>query len=196
MWGEFCGLMNAFERVGLPVQLGLSEEGLEERVRLLSKEAHPDQGGDEESFKEIREAGRRLADPAGRLEVAIEALGGEFDARGRVDESLMTLFGPLAELFGEIEEVLTRRKEATSAMGRAVCEARIPVLKGRVEEKMREVEGLEEGFVADFVRWDEAGLAGYLEEMGAAARALRFTSRWREQLKGATGRLFEALLGG
>ena len=186
---------SAFERLRLPRQLSIDEALLDDRVRLGSREAHPDFGGEQVAFEQVREDGEQLKSPLSRLRLAIELEGGQIDSRGRVEEEIMDLFSPVADLVQQVEEMMTLRSKAKSALGRATLEAKIPGLKKEAELLMEKVLGLEAGLAKRFERFDRHGWRDSLDEMELTCRGFAFLARWREQLQRATGRLLEALLG-
>ena len=57
---------NYYETLG--VEKDAPKEDIKKAFRELSKEHHPDHGGDEEKFKELNEAYSTLSDPQKRME--------------------------------------------------------------------------------------------------------------------------------
>ena len=61
---------NHYETLG--VDKNATQDELKKAYRKLSKEHHPDKGGDEEKFKEISEAYSVLSDPEKRKEFDLQ----------------------------------------------------------------------------------------------------------------------------
>jgi hypothetical protein len=188
--------MNAFERLGLPLKLALDQALLSERVTAESRLHHPDAGGDESVFREIRKAGEVLSVPALRIREALVVAGGDPSERGEVPSEVMDLFASVAGVLEEVSGFVSKRAKALSGLGRAVLDAGLPVVKGRLEQVTAEVAGREAELISRFARIDEWGWENCLAEMGEVSRGLAFLRKWLGQLREAHGRLFEALLGG
>lgn len=188
--------MNAFERLGLPLKLALDEALLSERVTSESRLHHPDAGGKESAFREIRKAGEVLSVPALRIREALVVAGGDPSERGEVPSDVMDLFTPVAGVLEEVSGFVSKRAKALSGLGRAVLDASLPVVKGRLEEVTGKVVGLEADLISRFARLDDSGWENCLAEMAEVSRGLAFLRKWQGQLREANGRLFEALLGG
>lgn len=188
--------MDAFSVLGLPRKLALEPKLVEEATRERAKSAHPDAGGDEELFAEIRRAGDHLKSPASRLKVALELVGADPSGRGSVPGGVMDFFSPVAEALEEVGAFIAERGKAVSGLGKAVLDMRIPELKGRMEVLMEGLAELETEEVGKFAGFDERGWENCLGEIGEASRALTFLGKWQAQLREATGKIFEALLAG
>ena len=184
--------MDIFDQLGVPRQLVLADEVLEGRFRELGKKAHPDAGGAASEFEQLRGAYEQLKSPARR----IRAVLGSGEERGSVPGEVMDLFGPVAEAIQGVEDFLKERAAARSALGRAVLDGGMPALKGELERLTGLLGELEGDFVARFEGFDSGGWESCKEEMGEVGRGLIFVEKWLGQLRVATGKLFEALLGG
>ena len=188
--------MDAFSRFNLPRALVIDPAQLDQVVRAASRDAHPDSGGDPATFEDIRKAGDTLKSPMLRLKLALELSGGDLDSRGGIAGEVMDFFAPIAGVLQEVDEFVLQRSRARSGLGKAMLDAKIPSLKGRVEDLVARLGELEEKLVGRFEEFDRAGWDGSLDAMSETARALAFVTKWQAQLRAATGKLFEALLGG
>jgi len=182
--------MSAFERLGFPKKLAFEEAQLDEKFRELSKDKHPDLGGDEKAFQEIRRAYEELKSPLSRLKSALA----EVDTRGAISNELMDLFGPVAELIQKVNDFSTERSKAKSDLGKAVLDAQIPLLKAGLEEKLSSLDEIEEDLESNFVHFDECGWEECQAEMAEVFRGLTFIVKWKGQLRASLGKLFETLL--
>jgi len=186
--------MDPFEKLGVERALALDATMLEDRYRELSKIHHPDSGGKVGEFEEVRKAFELLKHPAGRLKLALERenSGG---SQGLVPNKVMDFFGPMAEVMQSVDGLLAKRITAKSGLGRAMIDAQVPVLKKKVEELAEDLGKIEADLVGRFAEFDERGWSECQEEMGEVARGLTFLEKWQAQVRVATGKLFEALLG-
>lgn len=183
-------------RLGLPLQLDLDLEVIAGAARELAKAAHPDAGGDAQQFAEVRKAGDLLKAPVSRLKVALELAGGDAAERGSVPSELMDFFSPVAGVLEEVGAFVSERAQAMSGLGKAVLDAKVPVLKGKLELLIESLGGIETDQVGRFQGFDDRGWESCIDEMGEAFRALLFVGKWLAQLREATGKIFEALLAG
>jgi len=185
-----------FEMLNLPRALAVSPKAIESAYREASRRLHPDRGGGEEAFQEMTKASELLKSPSKRLKWALESGGGEWDSRGRVPMSVMDLFSPVAELIQEVDRFEMERGRSQSTLGRAVLDVKVPDLKKRLEEVMQKVTGEESALIEKFEEFDRVGWAECAGEMGEVARGLAFLEKWQGEIRAATGKLFQALLGG
>ncbi|MDA7865713.1 J domain-containing protein [Akkermansiaceae bacterium] len=189
-------MTDPFALLGIPRKLGLEASEIDRLVREASQQHHPDAGGDEELFKKIRLAGEVLKSPAKRIRAAIECEGLEFDGRGEIPEEVMDYFSPVATVLQNVDGFVSERSKAVSGLGKAVLDAKVPGLKSDLERVIGNLNELESRMIADFASFDERGWAKCGTEMSGIARGLVFVTKWTGQLREATGKLFEALLGG
>ncbi|MEJ6719971.1 MAG: hypothetical protein ACJAT6_001646 [Akkermansiaceae bacterium] len=189
-------MMDSFERFGLPRQLVLDSGLVEEAIREELKRAHPDAGGGEGEFEQLRQAADLIKSPMGRLAMALEILGRKINERGSVPGKVMDFFAPVAGTLQKVDCFVAARGKAVSGLGKAVLDARVPGLKRALEELLEEIVALEDSYLGRFGRFDEEGWERCLDEMGEVHRAMSFLRKWLAQLREATGKIFEALLAG
>lgn len=188
--------MNPFAVVGMEPCLVLDESIVAGKVRELLKEAHPDHGGCEDTFTEVRKAGDILKSPLLRLKSAIGLVGVEEVSRGEIANEIMNFFGSIADILAEVDRFVSERAKALSALGKAMIDAKIPSLKKKLEALVAALLDLEDELVERFADFDELGWEEAIEEMLATARSLTFLGNWQGQLRAANGKIFEALLAG
>lgn len=188
--------MDSFEKLGVASRLVVNEEELDRNLRELSRKAHPDSGGDQHDFELVRQAGRELKEPLLRLKLAIGLSGGDPKSRGAVDNEIMDFFSPVAGLMERVELFLGERGRAKSNLARALLDAQVPPLKKEIEAMIERLGELEQRLLSRFQQFDDVGWAESISAMEETSRALAFVLKWKGQLQGATGKLFEALLGG
>ena len=188
--------MDPFAILGLPRRLALPDEEVEQVVNGLLKTTHPDAGGDRARFEEVRLAAGILKSRSERMRAAMMLAGGDPSERGTVPSEVMDCFSPVAEALQETNDFVSERAKAVSGLGKAVLDVRVPGLKSKLEGLLADLQVLEGQAKGRFVEFDERGWEESLEEMGEVSRTLRFLEKWQGQLREATGKIFEALLGG
>ncbi|QTN31287.1 DnaJ domain-containing protein [Akkermansiaceae bacterium] len=176
--------MNSFERLGLPVALVISEQGIREAFRKRAGDMHPDSGGDEDGFARLQEAQEVLLSPARRLREWILARGIDADERGRIGAGLMNLFQKVAEVGNEAEAAIKAAAGAQSSLAKAMAEVKLIAERERVKALLAEIGGGISEMVGEFPSI-EAGDA----DPGKVMRDLVFLEKWRASLKSVYGRL-------
>ena len=185
-----------FEILGLSRGLAISAERIDKAYREASRRLHPDSGGEEEDFQEVAEAAELLKSPSRRLRWAIESTESAWDGRGSVPTSVMDLFSPVAEVIQKVDQFALERGNSKSALGRAVLDARVPELKRELEDVLQSVSDEEADLLRAFKEFDRRGWLELAEQMGEVARGLSFLEKWQGEIRAATGKLFQSLLGG
>ncbi|WP_411825938.1 J domain-containing protein [Luteolibacter sp. AS25] len=176
--------MNAFESLGLPVGLVISDEEIREAFRKRAAVAHPDSGGDEVEFSTMQAAREVLLSPAGRVKEWLAAQGLEVDARGQIEAGLMDLFQKVAECGSAAEAAIKEGQVAQSALAKAMAEVKLMSQRERVEELIAQVEGEITSRVSAFPEVETGG-----KDAAKVMRDLVFLEKWRGTLKGIYGRL-------
>lgn len=176
--------MNAFGVLGVAEKLEISEEDLRQAFRERGAELHPDAGGSEEAFAELKEALGILSSPSKRLRHWLERRGVEMNLRGTIGKELMDLFGTIGELTREAEGVIRKREEAKSGLAKALLEPAIQRCREGVEELMPVVEAALVSEMSGFSRMESS-----VDEAMAAVRNLAFLEKWKAGLKMLYSRL-------
>lgn len=118
----------------LGVEIDATDKEIKKAFRELSKEHHPDKGGDEELFKRISEAYSILSDPGKRK---------RYDSTGKVPKSEEMLHGEaisvLRHLFGmSIDEMVTKRSMGDFGGYVQIQPDRIlETMKGAIRDKVK-----------------------------------------------------------
>jgi curved DNA-binding protein CbpA len=180
-------MINAFERLSLPVSLVLDDEELRAAFREAGKSEHPDSGGADDAFAEAREAFEILMSPSRRLKHWLDLRGIAVDERGSVDAGLMELFAEVGSVTQEVESRIRRRDATKSVLGRALLEESMQQAVGMLETTLRHVD-------AAIARECEAlpKIATGVVDADLAARVLRhlrFLEKWRASLRSLFPRL-------
>jgi curved DNA-binding protein CbpA len=181
-------MLNAFQRLSLPESLVVDEDTLRAAFREAGRVGHPDSGGGDAAFAEIREAFELLSSPSRRLRHWLELRGIAVDERGVIDATLMGLFDRVGSATQQAEKVVRRRDGAKSALVRAMLEGEVQQALVVLEQTLREV---------DAAIAHECAALPLIADRGAAdgdlaarvLRHLRFLEKWRTSLRSLFPRL-------
>ena len=182
--------MNAWEELGLPVALVLAPEEIEDAFRRKSEGAHPDSGGEVGQFERIREARDLLRDDFRRLELWLDLKGVERAHSGAISERVGAMFARVSEATSGVDTWLEKGAGVTSSLGKAVWQKEGFGWKTRLEELLQEVGDWQTGVVGRFGEIDSDGLDKALVLRGE----LGFLRKWKYQLQGRYGKLWEGLV--
>ena len=180
-------VVDHFAALGLERAAHVDEAAVRERFHELSRELHPDaDGGDEEKFAAINEAQRVLSSTASRLRHLLELEFGErAEATGQMSEALMTLFGEIGGVLQTADELVERRRAATTAVARALLagdemsvQSDLMTAGGKVQARRAEIEAE----LADASPDDR-------ESLEAALHELAFLEKWQGQIQERMGAL-------
>lgn len=181
-------MKNAFETLGIPPRLVIGEEALNSAFREAGKSAHPDAGGGDGAFAELRAAYGIVASPSRRLKHWLELRGAPVETRGTVDPALMDLFSLVGAATQQAEALIRKRDETKSALGLAMLEREAHGCREAVEQALGLVEAAISGECAEFPAWEELG-APDVELVSKTVRNLAFLEKWRTGLRGVFSRL-------
>ena len=181
-------MRNAYQTLGIPERLVVSEAELAAVFREAGARTHPDAGGAEDDFAELRWAMAILTSPSQRLRHWLEIRGCQVDPRGTVDAGLMDLFAEVGALSQRAEALVRKRGEARSALGLALLEPETQECREAVESLVAAVERAIERETAGFPELERAEDpdAGALSE---TVRNLAFLEKWRASLRSLFSRL-------
>lgn len=176
--------MNAFESLGLETSLVISGEEIREAFRLRAADSHPDGGGDEAGFAELREAREILESPAKRLREWLRVKGVEADARGTIAGELVDFFQKVAEAGAEAEAAIKSSTDAQSALAKGMAEVRLMGARDKVKNLLAEIDAGIAGRVAMFSDIEKGDF-----DAATAMRDLVFLEKWRSAMRSLYGRL-------
>lgn len=179
-------MTNAFQILGLPPSLILSDEVLRDAYREAGKLAHPDAGGGDGEFSELLGAWQELASPSRRLRLWLQMKGTPAELRGTVDSGLMDLFATIGGVNQRAENVIRRRQEAKSALVHALLEGETQQSRDEVEKMIAEVDRVIAETCGHFPHLEEYPAS---PEAPAVARKLAFLEKWRAGLRAAFAQL-------
>ncbi len=180
--------MNAFDVLGIEPRLVLSDDAIRDAFREAGKLAHPDAGGSEESFANLRQAFEVVSSPSRRLRCWLEIRGITAEPRGTVEPTIMDLFTQVGEITQRAEVLVRKREQSKSALGLALLERETQTCREDVERAIQTVEESIRLQCASFEEYESA-LSLEPEAVASSARSLAFLERWRASLRSVFSRL-------
>lgn len=181
-------MTNAYQLLGLDPALVISDETLRDAWREAGKRVHPDAGGGEGEFADLREAFAVVSSPSRRLLHWLQLRGTPGEIRGSIANSLMDLFSEVGTVTGKAEEIIRKRDAAKSMLVKAMLEHETQVAREEVESAISRVEAAISRECGAFERYegaDEPDIAA----ASMTARNLAFLEKWRAGLRGCFARL-------
>ena len=181
-------MKSAFERLGMEERLVVSDDELGAAFREAGRRSHPDGGGSETEFAELREAMETLSSPARRLRHWMELRGMNPEPRGTVEAELRDLFAEISGVVQRAEAMIRKRTEAQSALGLAMLEAGVQKCREDIEAALDRVERELSAGCACFAEY-ERSLDCHPDEMSRTMRNLAFLEKWKGSLRSVFSRL-------
>ncbi|MEM7144571.1 MAG: DnaJ domain-containing protein [Verrucomicrobiota bacterium] len=181
--------MDYFEILGVERKAGLKEEEVRGAFQEVGKGAHPDSGDGGEAFENVGEAYGVLRDEGRRLRhlMELEFPGEEFGGSGgMVSGELLEVFGRAGSVLQAAGEVLKKKKEATTALGKAVLEKEVIAAQQAVQEVGFEIEGMlqvERGRLAEVDRLLREDREAALELGREMVERFGFLTKWQAKVR-------------
>jgi curved DNA-binding protein CbpA len=181
-------MIDAFQRLGLSPCLVLPTEVLSDAYREAGKVMHPDAGGAEDEFANLRNAFVILSSPAQRLKCWLSLRGNAIELRGSVDAKLMDFFSKVGALTQQAEGFVRKREATQSALGLAMLESETQQCREDVEAAIAELDLMIAAECAYFPGFE---IAPSLDVPVAlqVLRNLTFQEKWRLGLRACYSRL-------
>lgn len=179
---------DAFQILGIPPALVLSDDSLREAFREAGKRSHPDAGGGEGEFAALREAFAVVSSPSRRLRHWLELRGTPGDVRGTIEPSLMDLFTEVGAVTQQAESLVRKRDDAKSALVRAMLEGETQIRREAVERAISQVETRITDECAVFSEFEKS-LVVDVDAAAKTARNLAFLEKWRAGLRACFSKL-------
>lgn len=173
-------MTDAFEQLGLPRQLDLSEDAIRSAFREAGKRLHPDAGGSEAEFSRLQEAFGLLSSPSRRLKHWLTLLGIVGDERGSISPGVMDLFGEVGSVLQHGDSLARKRADARSALARAMLEHETQTCREDVERMIAIVDGKIAEQSTGFAAIDSSAIP---DSAWVAVRDLAFLEKWRAKLR-------------
>lgn len=173
-------MTNPFALLGLPVSLELETAAIEEAWRQAIRQQESEGG---EDASELHASRSQLVDPVSRLEAWLEVKdpGGELDRA--IAPELMDLFAKMGPALASADQVLSRHRQASTALVRALLAKECISAQLAVQGLMQEVLALKSGLLTRFAAFEAASVQGSFAEARRALGQLRFLSRWEAQCR-------------
>ncbi len=181
-------MMDAFQLLGLPRLLSLTDDTLREAFRAAGKNLHPDAAGGESQFDALNEAFAVLSSPSQRLRHWLELQSLTAELRGAIDPALMDLFTRVGTATQRAELAIRKRDDAGSALVRALGEPEIQLARHAIERANSEVAQWISRQCGSFPEFDKTTSP----DLTAACQIMRnlvFLEKWRASLRSYFSRL-------
>jgi len=179
---------DAYQILGIPPALVLSDDTLRDAYREAGKRTHPDAGGKEGEFAALREAFATISSPSRRLRLWLELRGTPGDVRGSIEPSLMDLFTDVGAVTQQAESLVRERDEAKFALVRAMLESETQICREAVERAISQVESRIANECTAFPNFEKSPDLD-IEAAAKSARNLAFLEKWRASLRACFSRL-------
>lgn len=180
---------DAFAIFSIPRKAALDSAQLQATYAALSRAAHPDHGGSEESAAAVNAAYEMLRFPEKRLKHLIEIAAPEGAKAWRtvpLDESMMSVFMELGSALDASAKLMERRSKATSALAKALLANEELVLRERLETIGFGLEERKVSMEAGFAQLDErldSGDETVWKDVAATQARLAYLAKWQTQIR-------------
>lgn len=172
-------IFDAFAELGLPREVALGDDGIEDAWRELSRRWHPDSpDGDPARSADVNRAHEILAQPGARLRHWLE-LNGRSARNAAMSNDTMTMFSKVGTALQAADEVLKKRASATTAMGKAVLAASEWQTQADLQTLLGEITATVAAEIARFPAINE----GDFSRAESTAAALGFLEKWQAQIR-------------
>lgn len=183
--------MNAWQTLGLPLSLSLSDEDLDAHFRAASEGAHPDAGGEGGRFEEVREARDRLKDDFLRLEAWLLEKGVTLSHSGAISPRVGEMFAQVDALTQGVDAWLEEGATKSSGLGKALWQKEGFAWKTRLDERLQTIAEWQQEAVAQFPDLEaEEDFRKALIVRGE----LGFLRKWKASLQERFGKIWEGLV--
>ncbi len=175
-----------FAVLGQEHRAELDVDALRETFQRLSRECHPDVGGELAEFEKINRAQSVLSDPVSRLRHLYELEFGEFlPSSGSFTEQAMGLFTAVGAAIADADAYLKRKSAATTAISRALIARDQEDIQRAVMRSCGEVRARREELLLSLADIDMNLVVDRNQGRELAeglCRELSFLSKWERQL--------------
>ncbi len=176
--------LDAFAELGLPRTAALDADTLARAFDALSRERHPDAGGDATAFARLTTARDTLATPSRRWRHLLELLAPGTKLDGALSPALMDLFAQLGPALAAGKAALERKNAATSALARALVAGDELRAREALEALAARTDALRAGLDARAAAWQSD-----IQALAALAREAAFLEKWHAQAREQLTRL-------
>lgn len=177
-------MMDAFAELGLPRSPVINEDAVARQFDALSRERHPDAGGEAAAFARLGEARAILLSPAKRLRHLLTLLFPTEKLDGPLPPPLLDLFAALGPDLAAAKDVLARKASAASALSRALLAPQEMALREKLEARAESLAARQAALLDEASRWE-----GQPASLAALAREAAFLEKWQAQLRDFLARL-------
>ncbi|MGI8603108.1 MAG: hypothetical protein ACR2OZ_08915 [Verrucomicrobiales bacterium] len=176
--------MDAFAELDLPRQPAVDRDQLSRQFDALSRQCHPDAGGDTAAFTRLAQARHLLESTARRLRHLVELTTPTGKLDGPLPAACVTLFGRVGPALQIASTVHQDYQAAKSSLGRALLTERVLAARKSLESIAGEIGRRLSEMEAEFGAWD-----GSTETLTHWARYAAFLEKWQSQVRAALSEL-------
>ena len=175
---------DAFAELGLPRTAALDADTLARAFDALSRERHPDAGGEAAAFARLTSARDTLATPSRRWRHLLELLAPGTKLDGALSPALMDLFAQLGPALAAGRAALERKSAASSALARALLAGEELRAREALETLAGRIDALRAELDARATDWRSDTHA-----LATLAREAAFLEKWHAQVRDQLARL-------
>jgi curved DNA-binding protein CbpA len=181
-----------FILLGVPAQPFLADDFLLERYDTLSRQLHPDAGGQaDEDFAKLNAAFQTLSDPAKRLKALLAHFGEAPAARtGIIDENLVERFMELGDFIERTDRLVVRYQVLTSDIAKSIMAPSLEEMRRKTAvflDNLEEELAAESETLATFnPHFDPDGpppAAPVFAALRTTLQTTAFLGKWRHELR-------------
>lgn len=158
--------------------MAIDEAELGRQFDALSRQHHPDAGGDTDTFARLAEARSILTSTARRLRhlLELEAPGTTLD--GPIPSGLITLFAGIGPVLQKANDLLSRKSAAASGLARALLASDEMLLREALEALASQLDHQLQAGAAAAASWN-----GQPATLASLAREAAFVEKWQSQVR-------------
>lgn len=175
---------NAFAVLGLPPELTLGDDQLDNAWRELSRELHPDaDSGDAERAAEVNRAKEILHRPSTRLRHWLELHGVEIPRDAPIDDDLMNLFAEVGAVLQGADSFLRDKAAATTVLGKALLADREVGVQQKLQAQLADLQNRKSEVTDRFSDFESSAPGGDFSDAITATGTLGFLDKWERQIQ-------------
>ncbi len=178
-----------FDLLGVPPKAEQDVTELKNRFETLQKESHPDsaKAPDTKRYANLQQAYQTLSLPGKRLKaLLIRVFGDQYDSRGPVPNSLMTLFSEISEVLMSADAFVAKKTKATTAIAQSLLTPELLKVQSQLGQAQQILQNsLDEAIVKlpDIDTLLETDRERALSEGSFLTRELLYLEKWQSQVR-------------
>ena len=175
---------DAFAIFGLERTLTIDDSELESTWKELSRAHHPDQeSGDTDRSATVNRAYDTLRSPSRRLRHWLELRDVAIGRQAAIEPALMDLFGQIGPPLQEADDVIRKRKAASSALARALLAEPEMAVQQQLQRLLGQLHGELATTLERFPELESLPPSAEGTESLAVLARLGFLEKWQRQVQ-------------